>query len=94
MEQIHPTAIIAAGARLAPDVRVGPYCVIGPEVAVGEGTVIASHVVITGRTAIGRHNRIFQFASVGDGIRSGAGRTRTRPRSPARGDGSDRGTER
>ena len=66
MEQIHPTAIVAAGARLAPDVRVGPYSVIGPEVTVGEGTVIASHVVITGRTAIGRNNRVFQFASVGD----------------------------
>ena len=66
MERIHSTAIIAAGARLAPDVRVGPYCVIGPEVTVGEGTVIASHVVITGRTAIGCHNRIFQFASVGE----------------------------
>ena len=66
MDQIHSTAIIAAGARLAPDVRVGPYCVIGPEVSVGEGTAIASHVVIAGRTAIGRHNRIFQFASVGE----------------------------
>ena len=66
MERIHSTAIVAAGAQLAPDVRVGPYCVIGPEVTVGEGTVIASHVVLTGRTTIGRDNRIFQFTSVGD----------------------------
>ena len=66
MEPIHPTAVIADGARLAPDVRVGPYCVIGPEVTVGEGTVIASHVVLAGRTTIGRGNRIFQFASVGE----------------------------
>jgi UDP-N-acetylglucosamine acyltransferase len=66
MEQIHPTAIVAAGARLARDVRVGPYCVIGPEVSIGEGSAVASHVVITGRTTIGRGNRIFQFASVGE----------------------------
>jgi UDP-N-acetylglucosamine acyltransferase len=66
MELIHPTAIVAAGARLAPDVRVGPYSVIGAEVSVGEGTTIASHVVLTGRTTIGRGNRIFQFASVGE----------------------------
>lgn len=63
---IHPTALVAAGARLAPDVSVGPYSIIGPEVTVGSGTIIASHVVIAGRTAIGRDNRVFQFASVGD----------------------------
>ena len=63
---IHSTAIVAEGARLAPDVRVGPYSVIGPEVSVGAGTTIASHVVITGRTTIGRGNRIFQFTSVGE----------------------------
>ena len=63
---IHPTALVAAGARLAADVRVGPYSIIGPEVTVGSGTVIASHVVITGCTTLGRDNRIFQFASVGE----------------------------
>jgi len=39
---------------------------VGAEVQVDEGTTIASHVVIAGRTRIGRRNRIFQFASVGD----------------------------
>jgi UDP-N-acetylglucosamine acyltransferase len=63
---IHPTAIVHSGARLAPDVRVGPYSVIGAEVTVEGGSVIASHVVIAGRTTIGRDNRIFQFVSVGE----------------------------
>ena len=63
---IHSTAIVAEGARLAPDVRVGPYSIIGPDVSVGAGTTIASHVVIAGRTTIGRGNRIFQFSSVGE----------------------------
>lgn len=66
MASLHATAVVAAGARLAPDVRVGPFTVIGPEVEVGAGTTIASHVVIAGRTRIGRGNRIFQFASVGE----------------------------
>lgn len=66
MEHIHPTALVAAGARLAPDVRVGPFTVIGPSVEVDSGTIIASHVVIAGRTRIGTGNRIFQFASVGE----------------------------
>ena len=62
---VHPTAIVAPGAKLASGTSVGPYSIIGPEVEVGEGTRIASHVVIEGRTRIGRDNRIFQFASIG-----------------------------
>lgn len=62
---IHPTAIVAPGARLAAGVTVGAYAIIGPQVEVGEGTWIGPHVVIEGRTRIGRANRIFQFASIG-----------------------------
>src|SRR3546814_21189850 len=61
-----PRAIIDPAARLADDVQVGPWSIIGPDVEIGEGTVIASHVIIKGPTRIGRHNRIFQFYSVGE----------------------------
>ena len=66
MTLIDPRAIVDPTARLADDVQVGPWSIIGPNVEIGEGTVIASHVVIKGPTAIGRHNRIFQFSSVGE----------------------------
>jgi len=62
---IHPSAIIAPGARLAPGVAVGAYAIIGPQVEIGEGTTVGPHVVIEGRTRIGRRNRIWQFASLG-----------------------------
>jgi len=62
----HPTAIVSAGARLAPDVTVGAFSLIGPEVEIGAATTIASHAVVTGRTRIGQRNRIFQFTSVGE----------------------------
>jgi len=64
---IHETAIVDASARLATDVSVGPYSIIGADVEIGSGTVIGPHVVISGPTRIGRDNRIFQFASVGEG---------------------------
>jgi len=63
---LHPTAIIHPGARLAEDVEVGPYSIIGEHVEIGAGTWIGPHVVITGHTRIGRNNRVFQFASLGD----------------------------
>lgn len=63
---IHETAIIDPKARLADDVKVGPYSIIGPNVEIGAGSEIKSHVVINGPTRIGRNNRIFQFASIGE----------------------------
>lgn len=66
MSQIDPTAIIDPQATLASDVIVGPWTYIGAGVEIGAGSVIASHVVIKGPTRIGEHNRIFQFASVGE----------------------------
>ena len=62
---IHPTAIVAPGARLHPTVEVGPYAVIGPGVQIGAGSSVGPHAVIEGRTRIGERNRVFQFASVG-----------------------------
>lgn len=53
-------------AELAEDVAVGPFSIIGPDVVIASGTVIESHVVIKGPTLIGRNNKFFQFASVGE----------------------------
>ncbi len=63
---IHETAIIHPGAKIAEGVEIGPYSIIGEHVEIGAGTSIASHVVIKGHTRIGRDNRIFQFASLGE----------------------------
>ncbi len=63
---IHKTAIIDPTAKIADNVQVGPYSIIGPDVEIGEGTWIGSHVVIQGLTRMGRDNKIFQFASIGE----------------------------
>jgi len=62
---IHPTAIVASGARIAPDVEIGPYCVVGAQVEIGAGTWIGAHVVLDGNLRIGKRNKIFHFASLG-----------------------------
>ncbi|MGE5153293.1 MAG: acyl-ACP--UDP-N-acetylglucosamine O-acyltransferase [Bdellovibrio bacteriovorus] len=63
---IHPSAVIDPDARLDEGVEVGPFAVIGPGVEIGAGTWIGPHAVVRGPTRIGRDNRIFQFASVGE----------------------------
>jgi UDP-N-acetylglucosamine acyltransferase len=65
MAQIHPTAIIEGGAKLADSVRIGPYCHVGAKVELGADVELLSHVVVAGRTSIGEGTRIFPFASIG-----------------------------
>ncbi|MFZ9034986.1 MAG: acyl-ACP--UDP-N-acetylglucosamine O-acyltransferase [Francisellaceae bacterium] len=63
---IHKTAIIHPTAEIAEGVSIGPYSIVGEGVSIGEGSVLLPHVVIGKGAQIGRNNRIFQFASVGE----------------------------
>ena len=63
---IHPTALVHSGAKLAPDVEIGPYAVIGEHVEIGGGTSVGSHTVIAGYTSIGEGNRIFHHSVLGE----------------------------
>ena len=64
---IHPQALVHEDAKLADDVRVGPWTYIGPDVEIGAGTVIESHVVLKGPTTLGEGNHVYQFSTVGEG---------------------------
>lgn len=63
---LHPTAIIAPTAQLAPDVQVGPYAVIEGNVTLGPGCVVGPFVHLLGYTTLGARNRIHAGAVIGD----------------------------
>lgn len=63
--QIHPTAVVAEGAKLAQGVHIGPYAVIGPEVVLAEGVKIHSHAIVDGWTELGPRCQVFPGAQVG-----------------------------
>jgi UDP-N-acetylglucosamine acyltransferase len=65
MTRIHPTAVVAAGARIAEDVDIGPYCCIGPAVEIEAGCLLQAHVVIDGHTRLGAGTQVHPFASLG-----------------------------
>ena len=50
---IHPTAVVAASARLGPEASVAPYVVIEGDVEIGANAVLHPHVVIERGTRIG-----------------------------------------
>ena len=63
---IHQTALVDPKAKLHSSVKVGPYSVIGADVEIDENTEIKSHVSIVGNTKIGKNNKFYPFASIGN----------------------------
>lgn len=63
---IDKTAIIDPKANISSNVSIGAYSIIGPNVEIGEGSIIQSHVSIIGNTKIGKKNKIYSFASIGN----------------------------
>ena len=63
---IHNTALIDPKAKISSGVSIGAFTVIGPNVEIGENTIIQSHVSIIGNTKVGKNNKIYPFASIGN----------------------------
>ena len=79
MARIDPSSRVAADAKLADDVEIGPFCTIGARVELRAGVRLLSHVSIAGVTVIGERTVVYPFASVGTapqstGYRGGATR--------------------
>jgi UDP-3-O-[3-hydroxymyristoyl] glucosamine N-acyltransferase len=68
---VHPTAIIAALAQIAPNVSIGPYAVISEDVHIGEGTQLGPHAVIGAGCWIGKDCRIHARVTLYNGVRLG-----------------------
>jgi UDP-N-acetylglucosamine acyltransferase len=63
--RIHPLSIIEEGAVICDNVAIGPFCHIGPKVVLGDNVELMSHVVVTGRTTLGKNNKVFPNAVIG-----------------------------
>ncbi len=50
---IHPTAVIATGARIAPSATIGPFCVIEEGATIGERTHVQAQAFIGRNASIG-----------------------------------------
>jgi len=56
--KIHPTAIVADGAKLADDVEIGPYSIVGAGADIGAGCVLGAHVILEHRVVIGEGTKV------------------------------------
>ncbi len=71
---IHPTAVIAASAKIGPNAHVGAYVVIGEEVEIGADCILHPHVTIYPHVIAGdqltvhAHASIREFCRLGDNV--------------------------
>jgi UDP-3-O-[3-hydroxymyristoyl] glucosamine N-acyltransferase len=68
---VHPSAIVAASAKIGPHAHVGPYVVIGEDVAIGANAVLLAHVVIYRGAEIGDNFFAHAHAVVRENCRIG-----------------------
>jgi UDP-3-O-[3-hydroxymyristoyl] glucosamine N-acyltransferase len=64
---VHPTAVVAADAKLGDGVSIGAYVVIGPRSRIGAGTKIMPQVTIGADVAIGAQGLFHSGVRIGDG---------------------------
>jgi len=62
---IHPTALVADGAKLGAGVKIGPYCIVGANVELGDNVELFDHVSLNGHTKIGADCKLYPFVSMG-----------------------------
>jgi UDP-N-acetylglucosamine acyltransferase len=62
---VHPSAVVDAGARIAPDAEIGPFCIVGAQVQIGARTKLMANVVVDGDTLIGEDNTVYPYTTIG-----------------------------
>ncbi len=68
---IHPTAVVAPGARIAPGAAIGPYVVIAGDVEIGRNACFGPHVVIHAGCRIGDDVTLHSRVTLREGTRIG-----------------------
>ncbi len=65
MIEIDPRAAVDGSARIAENVRIGPFCTIGRDVEIGDGCRLESHVSVQGHVRLGPGNVVSPMVSIG-----------------------------
>jgi len=68
---VHPTAVVAAGAKLGQDVFIGPHCVIEPDVVIGDHCMIYAGCYIGHGSLIGEGCRLYPQITIREYTRMG-----------------------
>ncbi|MEN9855681.1 MAG: hypothetical protein RL186_1690 [Pseudomonadota bacterium] len=62
---IHPSAVIEAGADIHPDASVGPFCHISAQTSLAQGVRLMGSVTTHGRVSLGANTQVWPYAVLG-----------------------------
>lgn len=62
---IHPSAVVEAGAQIGTGARIGPFCHIGADAVVGDNVELVGHVSVQGATTIGAGTKVWPMTVLG-----------------------------
>ena len=62
---VHPSAIVSSTAQIAPDVKIGPFCIVESGTSIGPACVLEGRVTIKEGTTLGADNRVFEGTILG-----------------------------
>ena len=68
----HPSALVAASAKIGKDVSIGAFCVVGENAEIGDGAVIEAQATIGRGVSVGAGTRIESGVRIGAYTRIGA----------------------
>jgi UDP-3-O-[3-hydroxymyristoyl] glucosamine N-acyltransferase len=68
---IHPTVVIAASARVAPDAAIGPYAVIEDNAEIAAGAQVGAHCFVGSSAALGEDTILYPRVTLYPGVRLG-----------------------
>ena len=68
---VHPTAIVAAGARIDPSAEIGPYVVVGAGTTVGARARVGPHSSLERDVTLGADVRLVARVTLGRGVQIG-----------------------
>jgi UDP-N-acetylglucosamine acyltransferase len=63
--KIHPTALVAPGARLGEGTTVGPFAVVEDGAVLGDGCEVRAHAVVKSHAVLGAENVVFEGTVIG-----------------------------
>jgi UDP-3-O-[3-hydroxymyristoyl] glucosamine N-acyltransferase len=61
---IHPSAVVAAGARVSPQAHIGPQVTVGEGAVIGAGAVVMAGCVIGDNVTLGENTRLYPRVTV------------------------------
>ena len=68
---VHPSAVVAAGARIAPDASIGPLCVVDDDAVIEDGAMLGPHCTIGHGCVVGAQSRLVARVTLVQDVRLG-----------------------